>query len=281
MLGPYRLMDLLSSGPSGDVYLAWDTRLNQRVRLTRVPQLSSGGPGGGETYGAFLEVMRQLSDLRHPSITSPTDFSPPDAAEAWFVADHVEGTTLADLLVEQGRLEWRLGTMVLHEVAAAVAYAHGRDLAHGQLGPSRVLIDASARVHLVGFDVVARVLLQGAGSVAGVDLASIYDELAYLAPGALQRRPPEVGHDVFSLGILAFEMLTGRHPFASAMDILAHAQARRAAPDPGAEVGAIPLQLRRLVQEMLSPRVEARPSTAAEVRDAAALVLRQAGILSP
>ena len=278
MLGPYRLMDLLSSGPNGDVYLAWDTRLNQRVRLTRMPQLAPRSSTEVGDYRAFLDVMRQLSDLRHPSIASPTDFSSPVASEAWYVADHAEGRTLRELLAEHGRLPWRFGTMLLHEMAAALAFAHGRHIAHGQLGLGKVIVEPTGRVQLVGFDVVARVLL--AKTAAGaVDLASVYEELSYLSPEALQRRPPELVGDLFSLGIVAYEMLVGSHPFASAMDILAHAQARRSPPDPGSDVGDIPLQLRRLAQSMLAPRAENRPRTAAVVRDATEQILGQAGIV--
>ncbi len=277
MLGPYRLMDLLSSGPNGDVYLAWDTRLNQRVRLTRMPQLAPRSSTEVGDYRAFLDVMRQLSDLRHPSIASPTDFSSPVASEAWYVTDHAEGRSLRDLLTEHGRLPWRFGTMLLHEFAAALAFAHGRDIAHGQIGLGKAVIEATGRVQIVGFDVVARVLL--AKTAAGaVDLASVYEELSYLSPEALQRRPPDVVSDMFSLGIVAYEMLVGSHPFASAMDILAHAQARRSPPDPGSDVGDIPLQLRRLAQSMLAPRAENRPRTAAVVRDATEQILNQAGI---
>ncbi|MGM0578771.1 MAG: tetratricopeptide repeat protein [Myxococcota bacterium] len=277
MIGPYRLMELRERGATTEVHLAWDTRLNQRVELTRMPLLRRADDE--ETWRRFLEVMRRLTGLQHPSLQVPTGFASPSADAAWFVTDHADGERLRDLMERTGRLPWRVMALLLHEVATPLAWAHGHGVAHGRLAPERVIVEPTGRVTLGPLDVAARVLL-GAGAGPD-DAAALYDDVPYVAPEALAGGAPTMKGDLFSLGAMAWEMVTGRRLFGSSEDVRRHARAQRMAPDPGELVEGLPLHLRRLIQALLAVDPELRPTDARFVRDKLTEVLRGAGLNDP
>lgn len=270
-------MEFRSSGASGDIYLAWDTRFNQRVHVTILPGLSRGADDDGALYHAFVDAMRGLSSLRHPAILAPTDFSSPASDEAWYASDQPQGESVSHLLRVLRSAPWRLVAQLMHEIAAALAFVHGRQLCHGQLTPDSIVVDRTGRVQVADLSVVPRVMLGQPGH-AQLDLADLYDKLPYLPPEAQQRRAPDAEADMFALGVIGYELLVGERPFGTIGDVLSYAQARRSAPDPGDRVGDVPLELRRVVQALLASRRENRPRTAVVVRDALSALLREAGV---
>ncbi|MCB9787744.1 MAG: tetratricopeptide repeat protein [Deltaproteobacteria bacterium] len=275
MIGPFRLMELRRSSLAGDVHVAWDSRLNERVLVTVIPKLAPDGPGiAGRGFNHFIAAMRRLSGLRNPLLLLPTEFASPSGHEAWYATEFAEGVLLRELISRSRKLPWRQAAMILHEMAAALAPAHGRGIAHGQLSPDHALLERTGRVVLDGFDVLARVAFAEAEDGASVDLVEVFEQPQYVAPENLLLRPPSLLGDVFSLGAVAYEMLTGAPPFASGAAILAHVQARRSAPDP-TNAEDLPAAFRELVREMLSARAEQRPADAAAVRDRVDRLLRE------
>lgn len=274
MVGPFRLMELRRSGLAGDVYVAWDTRLNQRVLITLVPKLAPDGPGvAGRGFSHFIEAMRRLSGMRNPLLLLPTEFASPAGHEAWYATEFAEGTVLRALSGAVRKLPWRQVAMLIHEIAAALAHAHARHIAHGQLSPERIYLERTGRVVIGGFDVLARVAFADGGG-SDIDLVEIFEHPQYVAPEGLLRRPPSVPGDVFSLGAMAFELLAGAPPFASGAEVLAHVQARRSAPDPPG-VDDLPDAFRELIREMLATRADQRPVDAGAVRDRTGALLKE------
>lgn len=274
MVGPFRLMELRRSGLAGDVHVAWDTRLNQRVLVTLVPKLAPDGPGvAGRGFPDFIEAMRRLSGIRSPLLLLPTEFAPPTGHEAWYATEFAEATNLRALSASVRKLPWRQAAMIVHEVAAALAHAHARHIAHGQLSPERIYLERTGRVVIGGFDVLARVAFTDGGG-GDVDLVEIFEQPQYVAPEGLLRRPPSVQGDVFSLGAVTFELLAGAPPFASGAEVLSHVQARRSAPDPPG-VDDLPDAFRELIREMLATRADQRPVDAGVVRDRTGVLLKE------
>jgi tetratricopeptide (TPR) repeat protein len=274
MVGPFRLMELRRSGLAGDVHVAWDTRLNQRVLVTLVPKLAPDGPGvAGRGFPHFIEAMRRLSGMRNPLLLLPTEFASPGGQEAWYATEFAEGPALRALSAGVRKLPWRQAAMILHEVAAALAHAHARHIAHGQLSPERIYLERTGRVVIGGFDVLARVAFADGGG-SNVDLVEIFEQPQYVAPEGLLRRPPSAPGDVFSLGAMTFELLSGAPPFASGAEVLAHVQARRSAPDPPG-VDDLPDAFRELIREMLATRADQRPLDAGAVRDRTGALLKE------
>lgn len=274
MVGPFRLMELRRSGLAGDVHVAWDTRLNQRVLVTLVPKLAPDGTGlAGRGFPHFIEAMRRLSGMRNPLLLLPTEFASPTAHEAWYATEFAEGPPLRALMTNTRKLPWRQVVMIVHEVASALAHAHARHIAHGQLNPERILLERTGRVVIGGFDVLARVAFADGGG-ANVELVEIFERPQYVAPEGLLRRPPAVPGDVFSLGVIAYEMLSGAPPFASGAEVLAHVQARRSAPDPPG-IDDLPDSFRELLREMLATRADQRPPDASAVRDRTGALLKE------
>ncbi len=281
LLGPHRLMEILSEHASGAFWRAWDTQLNRRVLVRRLPRLDRTNEDGGVLYKAFLRDVSQLALLRHPSLLAPVGFSPPHAAEAWYATEFVDLPNLHVLVSTAGLLPWAQGLLILHQLARALAYAHERDVFHGSVSPACVLLDPRGRVLLTDFNLSLAALVET--NVAAFEgLARVVDDRSYVAPEVLRLRPPSAAADIFSLGAVAFEMLTGTRPFADAAAVRTHGESRQArAPDPWDVAGHLPPAARDLVREMLASAPEDRPASMAAVAERAAAALEPADRADP
>lgn len=276
LLGPYRLVEQRASGPAGDIWTAWDTRLNRRVIVTLIPRLGRDAEEGETLYAAFQDEMRRLSKVRHADVQAPIEYAGARSAEAWYVSEHSDGVPLRRVIDALGKIEWTQAAMLLHEVAVALGFVHSRGVLHAQLRPSAVLVQLRGRVVITNFGVALKVLLEsGVAAVAG--LGAVEGKL-YLPPESLYAAPPSFRGDVYSLGVVAFEMLTGRLPFASEASVHAYVDGREAVPDPWRHVGTVPRALRDLVREMIAARPEGRPVSMAEVAARLKQILGDEGI---
>ena len=276
LVGPYRLIEPLHNGPGGETHLAWDTALNRRVDLCFLPRLEGAALANPDVRAAFQLEMRRLSGLRHPGLLTPAGHASPGSERLWFVTEHAEALDLRAMLQLLDRLHWRQATMVLHEVAAALAFAHRHEVFHGGLSPEVAHLERTGRILLGGLEVTARVLLTAGDELRAID--RLVDHPAYLAPETLATHAQTPAADMFAFGALAFEALTGQPPFASAAAIRAYEQAQAQPPDPASWVPDLPLALRELVREMLSWQPEHRPAGAELVRDRLQRMLREAGV---
>ena len=201
----YRLEALLGRGRNAIVYLAEDVRLNRQVAL----KLLSPERADDEQFREqFLRESRLATLLDHPGIVPVYEAGEADG-RLYVAMAHVEGTDLASLLVQEGRLDPERALAVVTELADALDAARwGRGLVHGNLGPAEVLV-AEERVLLTGFGE-----RQELPARAGLgEAARHFDRPAYLAPEQIEGRPVSPRTDVYALGCLLFECLTGSPPF--------------------------------------------------------------------
>ncbi len=273
LLGPYRLMEILSEHATGALWRAWDTQLNRRVVVRRLPRLDRTNEDGGVLFKAFLRDVSQLALLRHPSLLAPVGFSPPHASEAYYATELHDVPNLHVLVSTVGLLPWAQGLLILQQLAEALDHAHGRGIFHGSVSPACVLLDPRGRVYLTDFNISLAALVRT--NVAAFEgLGRVVDDRAYVAPEVLRLRPPSAAGDIFSLGVVAFEMLTGVRPFADATAVRTHGETRHApAPDPWDVAGHLPPAARDLVREMLASAPEDRPPSMAVVAERAAEAL--------
>jgi serine/threonine-protein kinase len=212
-IGNYRLLSLLGRGGMAEVWLAEraDGEFDSRVALKLVrPDLGSEAIVSG-----FLRERRILARLAHPGIARLLDGGRSQSGEPYFVLDHVEGTPITDWCAAGGlSVEERLRLMV--EVCEAVDHAHRSLVVHRDLKPSNVLVDSSGRPKLLDFG-IAKLLSPEPGrnpmESATLRLGGRVFTPGYAAPEQITGEPVTTATDVYALGVLLYELLTGEKPF--------------------------------------------------------------------
>jgi serine/threonine-protein kinase len=211
-IGNYRLLSLLGRGGMAEVWLAEraDGEFDSRVALKLVrPDL-----GSEEIVSGFLRERRILARLVHPGIARLLDGGRSRTDEPYFVLEHVDGTPITAWCAARDlSLEERLHLMI--EVCEAVDHAHRSLVVHRDLKPSNVLVDASGHPKLLDFG-IAKLLSPGSSSLvesAATRLGGRAFTPAYAGPEQIIGEPVTTATDVYALGVLLYQMLTGKKPF--------------------------------------------------------------------
>ncbi len=219
-IGNYQLLSPLGRGGMAEVWLAEraDGEFDSRAALKLIrPDLGSEAIVSG-----FLRERRILARLAHPGIARLLDGGRSRAGEPYFVLEHVDGTPITDWCIARGlSLEERLRLMI--EVCEAVDHAHRSLVVHRDLKPSNVLVDGSGHPKLLDFG-IAKLLAPEPGSTGLVGLVGLVESGAsrvdaraftpgYAAPEQIRGEPVTTATDIYALGILLYELLTGEKPF--------------------------------------------------------------------
>jgi serine/threonine protein kinase len=209
VLGDYELLEVLGRGGMGIVYKARQRSLN---RLVALKMILNGSFASAEDLSRFRTEAKAAARLNHPHIVSVYEAGE-HGGQAYFSMRFVEGQTLAALLA-RGPMQPRDGARYLAAVARAVQYAHERGILHRDLKPSNILVDQNNEPHVTDFGLAKSVAGDGARS-AKTATGAIVGTPAYMAPEQVSNRRGTLGpaSDVYSLGIILYEMLTGRPPF--------------------------------------------------------------------
>ncbi len=198
-LGRYEIVETLGRGAAGVVYLAQDPALG---RLVALKTLDRAAGGEAETL-SHLREARAAGSLDHPNIVTVYDVAA--AGERPFIAmEFVQGTDLKELLRPRQPLPHDFVLQLVEQVASALDHAHGRGIVHRDVKPGNILITDDERVKLADFGIA-----DTHGDRAGDRLGTPH----YVAPEQLKGQPVDRRADVFSLGVVVYEMLTGRRPF--------------------------------------------------------------------
>lgn len=220
--GRYRVETLLADGGMSSVYTGTDLRLDRAVAVKVVSHRLWSQPGFA---GNFAREARAAARLSHPNVVSVFDQGE-DLGHSFLIMEYVRGPTLRDLLIERGRFSPELAVAILRPVLAGLGAAHRAGLAHCDVKPENILIgdaaDGSADVVVkVGDFGLARALARTMGSsLAGprwqsTDLhgSAVMGTVAYVAPEQVSRNHADARSDVYSAGIVLWEMLVGAPPF--------------------------------------------------------------------
>jgi len=203
-IGRYQLLRVIGRGGMGVVYLALDPIL-QRLAAIKVlsPHLSSD-----ETVIArFINEARIAASLQHPNIVTVYEAGQ-DGEFVFMAMEYVEGQDLATLLRERGRLHPDEAIAILKAVASALDYAHQRGVIHRDVKPSNVLVSRDGVVKLMDFG-IARVIGGERHTKTGV----LVGTPEYMAPELWEGKEADKMADLYALGVMAYEMLTGEVPF--------------------------------------------------------------------
>ena len=201
----YRIEELIGRGGMGVVYRAYDLRLKRPVALKLVAPSLARDEQFRERFARESELVMSLE---HPNVVPIYDAGDVDG-RVYLAMRLVDGTDLRSLLRAEGALEPDRAIAICTQIAAALDAAHARGLVHRDVKPSNVLLDSSGHVYLADFGLTRT--LDDEGSGAGEDRA--VGTPAYLAPEQLEGRPVDGRADVYSLGCVLYECLTGEPVF--------------------------------------------------------------------
>lgn len=258
-IGRFRIVGPLGEGGFGSVYRAYDPELDRTVAL-KVPR--SGHFGAGERK-RFLREARSAAGLKHPGIVPVHEIGHEDGVP-YIVSELIDGSTL-DAWCRSARPAFREMAELVARIADALAYAHRRKIVHRDVKPGNILIDRSGRPHLTDFGLARRDGADGSLTLDG----QILGTPAYMAPEQACGSNETTGAraDVYSLGVVFYEMLTGGLPFQGDAGTLLH-QAVHARPRPPRRVnGRIPRDLEKIVLRCLAKQPGRRYATAAELAE--------------
>ena len=194
----------IASGGMAVVYEGTDTRLERRVALKVMHTGMASDPVFVES---FVREARSAAALSHPNIVAVHDQGT-DSGEIYLVMEFVTGSTLRDLLRARGRLSVNEALDVLEPVLDALSAAHAAGLAHRDVKPENILITSDGRIKVADFG-LARAVSGATQATRGVVIGTV----AYLAPEQVQGGTGNERSDVYSAGVLLFEMLTGKPPY--------------------------------------------------------------------
>jgi serine/threonine-protein kinase len=205
-LGKFEFLEQLGVGSFGTVYKARDTELDRTVAI-KIPR--AGNIPRPEDMDRFLREAKSAAQLKHPSIVALFDAGQSDGT-CYLVSELVQGATLAERLSGK-RFSFRQSAEFIAEVADALHYAHQHGVVHRDIKPSNIMLDLEARPHLMDFGLAKRAADEITMTLEGQVLGTP----AYMAPEQARGEVKKVDgrSDIYSLGVILYELLTGELPF--------------------------------------------------------------------
>lgn len=260
-LGRYELLRVLGRGAMGVVYEARDPNLERRVAIKTIRMEDLGGAAELADYEArFRAEARSAARLQHPNIVSVYD-SDRDGDIAFLVMEYVEGQDLKNHLAQARRFSLEETLNLTSDLLAALDYSHRQGVVHRDIKPANLLIEGSGRLKLTDFG-VARI--QDGGDATRT-ASGMVGTLKYMAPEQVQGKRADARSDLFSVGVVLYQLLTDRRPFDGANEYeIITAIVADDPPPPSQFNPALPRGLDRLIERALAKEAAERFPTAAE-----------------
>ncbi len=251
--GRYQVRSRIARGGMATVYLATDLRLERRVAI----KIMHGHLSDDNAFkNRFVQEARSAARLAHPNVVNVFDQGQ-DADMAYMVMEYLPGITLRDLLKDYGKLTAEQTMDILEAVLSGLAAAHKAGIVHRDLKPENVLLADDGRIKLGDFG-----LARAANNNTATGQA-LLGTIAYLSPELVTRGVADTRSDIYALGIMTYEMLTGEQPYVGEAPMqIAYQHANDSVPMPSGKVPSVPRELDELVLWATARDPEQRPRDA-------------------
>ncbi len=267
------VVERLHSGPLSELYRAVQRPLGRPVLIKAIgASILPSSP-----FAASLErEARLLAELDHPNIVGLYDFVRRDE-RMWMVLEHVEGWSLEELLKKAGRLSQNAAVAVALEISLALAHAHDKGISHRDVRPRNVLVGRNGGVKLTNFSVASDDRLATAPEL--LDHGASYVGPSYMSPEQILGEPSDPRSDLFSLGVVLYEMLSGERPFKAPDERNESLRIRgESAPPLGRRVNDLSPSVERVVQHCLEKMPSDRLQSALELSEGLKQCARELGL---
>jgi serine/threonine protein kinase len=268
-LGPYEVVEPLGVGGMGEVYRARDPRLGREVAIKLV---ATEGEPSADRLRRFETATRAAAQLSHPNVVTVFDVGT-HGGRPYLVLELLEGETLREAL-RSGTLALRQAVAWALEVARGLGAAHERGIVHRDLKPENVFLARDGRVKVLDFGLAklreplasGEVDRESPTATKGTSPGVLLGTIGYMSPEQVKGEPPDARTDVFALGTVLYEMVSGRKAFGgtTAAEVLASIL-RDEPPALQSRVPAVPASLETVVRRCLGKRAGERFSSAREV----------------
>jgi len=258
--GRYQVIGRIASGGMGEVYRAHDAVLAREVAIKVLHPQFAHDLGFIER---FRREARAAAILNHPNIVGIFDWGS-TGRTYYMVMEYVPGTNLRTLLTDRGRLDPSQVVEVSVQVLAALDHAHGHGIVHRDVKPENILLTRDGVVKVADFG-LARAFAEASISQAE---GTVTGTVQYLAPEQIQGEPADPRTDLYALGVVMFECLTGKPPFTGETSVsIAYQHLSSRVPPPSTVVPTVPPVLDRAVLHATEKQRADRPPTARAMRD--------------
>ena len=259
--GRYQLTRQVANGGMASVYEAVDTRLDRKVAVKIMhPHLAQD-----EAFvNRFIREAKAAAALSHPNIVAVQDqgWNQNGVPAVFIVMELIEGHTLREYLHERGKFEIKDAINYLTPILSALAAAHDLGIVHRDMKPENILISKEGRVKIADFGLARGELI---GSTMTAESSVILGSVSYLSPEQVQRGVADSRSDVYAVGIVAFEMLTGEKPFLGDSPIqIAYMHVNQEIPSLRTKRKDIPEDLDNLILQATNRDPDKRPRTAGD-----------------
>jgi serine/threonine protein kinase len=266
-LGVYDILNQIGAGGMGEVYRARDTKLDRDVAIKVLPDLFARD---SDRLARFEREAKAVATLSHPNILSIFDLGT-DHGTAYAVTELLEGETLRARL-EAGALPQRKAVEYAGQIAAGLAGAHDKGIAHRDIKPENLFVTTDGRIKILDFGLAAQIesprdgLTSAPTGIAQTDPGTVLGTVGYMAPEQARGQKADHRSDIFSLGCVLHEMLTGSRAFLRETTAETLTAILREDPPPLSQVTPpLPMALERVVLHCLEKRPEERFQSARDL----------------
>jgi eukaryotic-like serine/threonine-protein kinase len=272
--GRYRLIRKLGEGGMGAVFLAEHLKLQKQVALKTI---HAGIAGQAEVAARFAREAMASARIEHPHVVSAIDFGTLDDGSAFLVMQLARGEGLRERMVREGAMPFALASLIIEQMADALAAAHAAGIVHRDLKPENVVLEptdgAPVHVRVLDFGIAhlrsdAEPAQAPTGGAPLTRLGVVMGTPGYMAPEQALGQPVDERTDLYALGVMLWELCAGRPPFeGESLTAIVTQQLAGSPPALPAGLPGVPAQLGGLLASLLSPQPEGRPASATELRD--------------
>lgn len=290
LVSQYRILIKLGEGGMGTVYLAEHTLLGRRAAIKFLKDAQTSSPDRQHLRARFLREAHALSTFSHPHIASVYDYGETQEGKPYIIMELVDGLTLSDLM-RNGKLPLPQSIELIEDVAEALAEAHRHGIIHRDIKPSNVAVNERGQVKVLDFGLAKHVnrdaVPSGGASVAQSQVLTqtrrgfVPGTPQYVSPEQALDQPLDARSDIFSLGVLLYECITGEAAFSGINDVEIFTKVVRDNPPPPSQLNPeIPPRLDKITLKCLAKSADDRYQSVeeflAELREVKA-VLRNGG----